>query len=601
MANSKKLSMDEVIREITENSGSEICSESDHSDDHELSVSLSSSSSDSELELSGQYDGVSAGNTSFSHQDNSNSGPSTSNDVVDMEVDGFVFDSDSEYDGDDEDEKYDHRLGWSRTMKPPLIPPFNPKREPGVHIDFEGMEISPLAIIEKFISAKMIKNMKKETNRYARQQRRGKVFSETTLKIKWKPVTEIEIKHFLAIIIHMGIVVKPKVSDYWSTDNFILMYFHLNDGSTYIPRGQPNHDPLHRVRPVFDELLEKFKIFYQPKQKIAIDEAMCAFRGRLHFRVYNPDKPDRYGIKMYELCDADTGFINNIEVYTGKVSDQRTDQSLTEQIVMRLIHKYLDQGYKVFMDNYYTSPALFDNLLVQETTAVGTLRKNRKEVPKKVLGSKLKKGQHVFRRRGQLVALRWRDKRDVLMLSTCHTNATTSVRVRRQEELIQKPQVVVDYNLGKKGVDYSDQMISYYAFTRKSYKWWNKLFFRLLYCTLSNAYIIYNAKCTGKPMTYVKFLESIAKAWANESEDSMPGPSRTTVNDRLKARHFCSYIPPTEKKRQPTRICKVCSEKSASEGNRVRKETRFWCQDCEIPLCHIPCFELFHTKKDYLS
>ncbi|CAM1302406.1 Uncharacterised protein r2_g1225 [Pycnogonum litorale] len=102
-------------------------------------------------------------------------------------------------------------------------------------------------------------------------------------------------------------------------------------------------------------------------------------------------------------------------------------------------------------------------------------------------------------------------------------------------------------------------------------------------------------------MTYVKFLESIAKAWANESEDSMPGPSRTTVNDRLKARHFCSYIPPTEKKRQPTRICKVCSEKSASEGNRVRKETRFWCQDCEIPLCHIPCFELFHTKKDYLS
>lgn len=306
------------------------------------------------------------------------SSPTSDNDFSqdEMELDSeSFFDDDSDYDVDDENEIYDHRLGWCRTIKPPIVPPFTPNRAPGVHIDFEPFEfLSPVGIVEKFISPQLIKDMKKETNRYARQQRRGKSFAGTSLKSNWKPVTEDEVKQFFAIIIHMGILVKPKLSDYWSTDHFmhasfvssimsrdrfklIMMYFHPNDVSTYISKGQPNHDPLHRVRPIFDELIKKFQDFFQPNKKIAIDEAMCAFRGRLHFRVYNPAKPDRYGMKMYELCDADSGFINKIEVYTGKLDQvSNNDQSITEQLVIRLMSKYLDQDYQVFMDNYYSSP-----------------------------------------------------------------------------------------------------------------------------------------------------------------------------------------------------------------------------------------------------
>jgi len=69
-----------------------------------------------------------------------------------------------------------------------------------------------------------------------------------------------EIERFLAIIMHMGFVRKPRLRDYWSTnpiydskfasslqisrDRFLSMltFPHLNNNDAYIPRGNPGHD-----------------------------------------------------------------------------------------------------------------------------------------------------------------------------------------------------------------------------------------------------------------------------------------------------------------------------------------------------------------------
>ena len=37
---------------------------------------------------------------------------------------------------------------------------------------------------------------------------------------------------------------------------------------------------------------------YYPHQSVAIDEAMVAWHGKLSFRVYSPDKPVKYGLKV---------------------------------------------------------------------------------------------------------------------------------------------------------------------------------------------------------------------------------------------------------------------------------------------------------------
>jgi hypothetical protein len=58
-------------------------------------------------------------------------------------------------------------------------------------------------------------------------------------------------------------------------------------------------DRLYNVRPVLNSLVTKFEDVYVPEQQILIDEGMIAWKQRLIFRVYMPDKLDRYVIKAY--------------------------------------------------------------------------------------------------------------------------------------------------------------------------------------------------------------------------------------------------------------------------------------------------------------
>ena len=129
----------------------------------------------------------------------------------------------------------------------------------------------------------------------------------------------------------------------------------------------------------------------------------------------------------------------------------------------------LGKGHHVYMDNYYTSPDLFHELFAKEMYACGTCRKLRKNLPKAVTTAKLKrKGDCVFRRDGPLLCFKWREKKDMLMLSTIHEAILVKTRKRdRDGNKIEKPEAV--YYWG--GVDLSDQLLNYYSFLRKSTKW----------------------------------------------------------------------------------------------------------------------------------
>ena len=62
-----------------------------------------------------------------------------------------------------------------------------------------------------------------------------------------------------------------------------------------------------------------------------------------------------------------------------------SDKGLTFEAVIELANTYRYQGYSMFFDNSYTSPALLHALKEGEIGATGTLRTNRKEVPKTVV------------------------------------------------------------------------------------------------------------------------------------------------------------------------------------------------------------------------
>ena len=69
--------------------------------------------------------------------------------------------------------------------------------------------------------------------------------------------------------------------------------------------------------------------------------------------------------------------------------------------------------------------------------------------------------------------VRWRDKRDIFLISTKHS--TEMVQVRKKNVVCDKPMVVVDHNRRKCAVDLSDQMIAYSTPHRRTLKWYIKL------------------------------------------------------------------------------------------------------------------------------
>lgn len=100
-------------------------------------------------------------------------------------------------------------------------------------------------------------------------------------------------------------------------------YLHLVD-----PAAEDRNDLLCKVRPLVTRLEQKFAEAYIPGKNITVDEGLVKFNGRLSFKQYMPMKPDKFGIKVWLLADADTYYVPRFQVYLGK---NRTNSELFQR------------------------------------------------------------------------------------------------------------------------------------------------------------------------------------------------------------------------------------------------------------------------------
>lgn len=502
---------------------------------------------------------------------------------------------------------------WSSTDAVPNIPSFS-----GYHGTRRGTKLHSsksselIDFFQEFIDDDLIDEMKEQTNLYARlriakikkSSATGDLSRQSRLR-NWKMVTKNEIRKFLAVIIHMSISERSRIVDHWSRDAVIscafcpqllsknrflaiLANFHVADNRQYIERGKPGHDPLYKARPVIETLRKRFQRAYEVGEAITIDEGMCAFLGRYQYRVYMPDKPNKYGIKLYMLSEARTGYVYNVEVYHGL-------ENTGVAIVKRLMSNLSNKGHTLYTDQFYTSIELAEELEAMKTGLVGTMRKNRKGIPPSVLESRLSEGDQVFRRKNNILVVRWRDKRDVIVLSTRHTSEMKTFTNRRNRT-VTKPTAIIDYNKNKSGVDLSDQFISYGVFAHRSVKWWRKLVFHFFLIATVNACIMYNVK-KGSRLSVTQFMQKLCHELVEIDEDFVPANSGIS---RLSGRHFMEKIPCPAGQKKSMKRCVVCSERGKrTTGEPIRKSTSYRCKICLVGLCIVDCFEAYHTKKKY--
>lgn len=77
--------------------------------------------------------------------------------------------------------------------------------------------------------------------------------------------------------------------------------------------------------------------------------------------------------------------------------------------------------------------------------------------------------------------MKWRDKRDGLLLSTKHIDPMVEVNTPREKKY--KPKAIIDYNKGKSYIDISDQMASFNSAMRKTMKWYRKVAIEVIFGT----------------------------------------------------------------------------------------------------------------------
>ena len=310
---------------------------------------------------------------------------------------------------DSEEGNEEHEgLGWDNESRP--YREFLFTGIPGINV-FPEDGTCPLETLKLFLTDDLINSLVTHTNTYADIMKNTPQIQEKmntqnrNIFNLWVPVTFDEMWTYLAVSSIMGILGKPKYDLFWSKDPFIStpIFSRLmrRDRYTQIrkmihftdPADEDPEDPMRKLSTYLDVLLACFKEVYTPEQNVAVDEYLSLWKGRLKFRVYIPNKRERYGVKVYMLCESASAYLYSFKVYSGsgktysgsgktypepngiELPKPYEEYSTYSKVVLSLMDGLYDDGYCVTLDNLYTEPYLLLALYANNTDGFGTLRK----------------------------------------------------------------------------------------------------------------------------------------------------------------------------------------------------------------------------------
>jgi len=495
-----------------------------------------------------------------------------------------IDEADSSDEHADEKENTPPSSSWSRTCSSVVCPPLSVPSGPQLPVHHLASEMD---FFQQMLTLQTIETIASNTTAYAH----SKGMSDT-----WKTSAE-EMWLFIAVHIYMGIVPLPRAPMYWedawlqvfvanafSRNRFqeLLRFFHIAPPSPPASR----HTVLDKVAPLITACQHSFSSYFSPVQVLVVDEAMVAFKGRESMKQYIRSKPTRWGYKVW--CVASDNYLLNFDVYRGR-QKRKCDNTSIHDTVVQLVQPYSRRGHVLFVDNLFTSPALFDHLERIGIRACGTLRPGRKGLPPdlKATGKQLGKGERASWQRGNLSCLAWMDRRLVYFL-TSHVGVDIMVSFDQQRGdntmvTVTKPRVVHEYNLCRGGVDTVDQLRGNYSMGRKSMKNWPSLAWWLIDMCIVNAYRLFTLQ-TGRTVSQLEFrialMEQLARA--NPPHPASRKPARSVKRGRPSQGHYPKHS-------DTKRDCAHCSE-----GRSHRVVSRIVCDHCEKHLCIDPCFRLYH-------
>jgi len=486
---------------------------------------------------------------------------------------------------------------------------------------------TPLQFFTYFFNEELMQNIVNETELYSIQTNVSKPIN----------LSLIEFRRYLGILIYSSVFRVPNVRDYWSVElNFsqisdamslrryetIRRFLHFNNNHTMLSKDNPNFDRLHKIRPLIDHLNTKYSSV-QCNQYLSVDEQLCATKARSYLKQYLPDKPHKWGYKLFVLCDDD-GFSYKFEIFTGQENWEKfrlpsePDLGASSNVVVRLTRNVpQNKNHKLYCDNYYTSIPLFEFLYQKGILALGTVRCNRIPnctLPNDKYVKNLKRGTSVDKVSSYGIAplslVLWKDNKVVTLLSTyCGKDPTSVVKcydkkMKTQIE-VDCPFLIKEYNRHMGGVDLLDSHIGRYKIKIKSRKWYMRLFYHLLDITVVNSWIVYKRVCKAKDtapkFTLAGWRKDLAYTLCKIGEvRPKKGRPSTPLQNKITSTRPQSFRPSKDVRIDQTSHWPIRMDKRGRcKYPNCKGFTNNQCSKCAIYLCNNKshtCFELYHNK-----
>ncbi|XP_076736685.1 uncharacterized protein LOC143415127 [Maylandia zebra] len=173
----------------------------------------------------------------------------------------------------------------------------------------------------------------------------------------------------------------PVIKETMPRDRFISIMQHLRFDDKDTRAERVKTDKFAAISDIWTRFNENCAKSFTPGEHMTIDEQLFPTKVCCPFTQYNATKPDKFGIKFWMATDLDTKYVCSASPYLGKDPSRQKGQRLAENMVMKLMEPFLDDGRNVTTDNFFTSLSLSHRLLQHKTTLLGTVNKVRRELP----------------------------------------------------------------------------------------------------------------------------------------------------------------------------------------------------------------------------
>ncbi|XP_068240220.1 LOW QUALITY PROTEIN: piggyBac transposable element-derived protein 4-like, partial [Palaemon carinicauda] len=451
---------------------------------------------------------------------------------------------------------------------------------------------TPAEVFDKFLTNIMLAEVVIHTNdKILTLQNKYKRQNDPT----FKDVTLMELRAFLGILIMTGAQKDNHLTAEETFSKSLGCPFYRSIMSErrlgFIKRAlrfdsiatreeRVTHDKFAPIRNLWDQVIANCIANYEPSGHLTVDEQLLGFRGRYRFRMYIPNKPAKYGIKLVMACNADTFYMCNAIPYLGK-GTTNTSTPLGEYFTLELTRPFRKAGRIVTTDNWFTSLPLAKALRERGMHLVGTIRP-KTYLPTVLLSTPMELGESVatynYKDKVTVLCQRVKPTKRIQILSTVHHNPTVIEDHKSHMHMF--------YNATKGGVDTFDQICSALTCSRKTRRWPVCVFYGIINLVMNNSFFLHQNLPDNTLYNRRQFPAELAMELARDAALSRLANKRYLPRDLTYL--ICSVFavqepedesPDTPKRSEKRNRCPLCPSSS-----NVR--TKFLCGKCHKPVCN---------------